>query len=103
MSYEGYKDVEKRKAYRKKWTKEHYESVKGYRPIRSFQVYDINMKPTEITPLDFLFGRLKEPLEVFGRLTKVHVPRSLLKRARITVNKVTREIKGSNAMYTANK
>jgi hypothetical protein len=86
------------------WIKEHYDTIKGFRPICSFNVLSANMHDINLTVQDFVYdGSIKQPFRLWGVHFRVHVPRSLLKRAKIQVDKVTRQIKGTSAMHSANK
>jgi hypothetical protein len=100
----GYKDKEKRRKYVQRWAKDNYNKIVGFRPICTFDVLCGDLKnQISVSPKDFLFGKDKtEPLTLYGTAIVVHVPRSLLSRAKIYVNKVTGEIKGTSAMQSAN-
>lgn len=86
------------------WIGAHYKTIRGFRPICSFDVLCGDLKSTiTISPKDFLFGKDKtEPLTLYGTALVVHAPRSLLSRARIQVDKITGKIKGTSAMQSAN-
>jgi hypothetical protein len=99
-----YRDPIARKNYRKQWVKEHYNVIKGFRPICKFDALCGDLKSMiTVSPSDFFFGNDKtEPLTLYGSTLVVHIPRSLLSRARIQVDKVTGKIKGTSAMQSAN-
>lgn len=95
------------KAKQRQWMKENTKKIVGLRPIRRMWVYtEFGTNSTmEITPETFLYGESRlEPMSIFGpEQVRVHVPRSLCKRARIQVNIHTGQIIGKSAMHTANK
>lgn len=94
------RDIKKQR----QWIKDHYDQVTGFRPICIFGAWTDKMILRTMSPEDFLFdGSTNKPFKIYGSINRVHVPRSLLKRARVSVDKVTREIKGRNAMHYANK
>jgi len=92
------------KKKQRQWIKDHYDCIKGFRPTCSFDVLTEDMLGINLTVRDFVYnGTTKQPFKLWNYDFRVNVPRSLLKRAKIYVDKVTHEIKGTSAMHTANK
>lgn len=87
------------------WVKDNYQSIKGFRPKLHFSAIAEDLTSwIDLTPDDFLFnGTTKQPFMIFSRVGRVHAPRSLLKRARITINRNSGKVVAKSAMHTANK
>lgn len=87
------------------WMAVHTETYVGLRPIQPIRVYVADKFQTmmSIGPSHFLYHtKVTDPYRIYGTDTFVHVPRSLCKRARITVNIDNDKIIARRAMHTAN-
>lgn len=93
------------KELQNKYMREHYKNIVGLRVKECVWLYTDKMTKVLIQPDDFLFSKSRlRPMNIFGNdVLKVHVPRSLCKRARITLNKTTGKIVATSKMYSKNK
>jgi hypothetical protein len=85
-----YENSPERIKYKREWLKKNYENFVGLRLNREGMFYDINGNQIHLDKDTFLVHKsTTKPVRVFRTITLVHVPRSLCRRARITVNKNT--------------
>lgn len=80
------------------WVKRHYQEVIGLRVKERVVLHKetrTGLTQIAVYPHDFLVrtGGITRPYEIYGTDVYVHVPRSLCVRARITVDRMTGEIK----------
>lgn len=87
---------------KQEWISEHTREIAGFRLRAPAQLNTVDQGLIEFTPEDFFFGDLKEPLTVYGKDIKVHVPRSLCNRAGIVVKKEGGEIVAKKSYATRN-
>lgn len=76
------------KKKQKEWIKKNYKTIIGVRVTRSCHVLNDVGEMVVVVPENFFFHKhIREPFTEFSTGQKFHIPLSLTKRAKITVNK----------------